>query len=200
MLWCISFQHNCRQFLQNTLTVTVSLFCHLTWNGHQHDSNEIKVWNTVTCIITESAVSLPLFPQTCRYKNIHCTHNWLWAGWSGDRIPVEVRFSAPVQIGPGAHPASCTMATRSFPGVKSCRGLTLTPHPLLVPWSRNSRAIPILPLWAVWPVQSLSACTTVHFTLPYSTHRMFNIMPNYKENSFSPTPLPTINYDKILIL
>jgi hypothetical protein len=27
------------------------------------------------------------------------------------------------------------------------------------------RAIPLLPLWAVRPVQSLSACTRVHFTL-----------------------------------
>ena len=39
------------------------------------------------------------------------------------------RFSTPVQTGPGAHPASCTMGTGSFPGVKSGRGLTLTPHP-----------------------------------------------------------------------
>jgi len=31
-----------------------------------------------------------------------------------------------------------------------------------------SRAIPLLPLWAVRPVQSLSACTRVHFTLQYS--------------------------------
>ena len=43
------------------------------------------------------------------------------------------RFSAPVQTGPGAHPASCTIGTGSFPGVKSGRGVTLTPHPLLVP-------------------------------------------------------------------
>ena len=43
------------------------------------------------------------------------------------------RFSAPVQTGPGAHPASCTTGTGSFPGVKSGRGVTLTPHPLLVP-------------------------------------------------------------------
>jgi hypothetical protein len=28
------------------------------------------------------------------------------------------RFSAPVQTGPGAYPASCTMVTGSFPGVK----------------------------------------------------------------------------------
>jgi len=61
-------------------------------------------------------------------------------------------------------PASCTMGTGSFPGVKSGRGVTLAPHPLLVPWSRKSRAIPLLPLWALRPVQSLSACTRVHFT------------------------------------
>jgi hypothetical protein len=52
-----------------------------------------------------------------------------------------------------------------FPGVKSGRGVTLTPQPLLVPWSWKSGAIPLLPLWAARPVQSLSACTSVHFTL-----------------------------------
>ena len=30
----------------------------------------------------------------------------------------RARFSAPVQIGPGTHPASCTIGTGSFPGVK----------------------------------------------------------------------------------
>jgi hypothetical protein len=64
-----------------------------------------------------------------------------------------------------AHEASCTMGTGSFPGVKSGRDVTLTPHPLLVPWSRKSRAIPLLSLWAVRPEQSLSAFTRVHFTL-----------------------------------
>jgi hypothetical protein len=39
------------------------------------------------------------------------------------------RFSAPVQTGPGAYPASCTMGTASFPGVESGRGVTLTPTP-----------------------------------------------------------------------
>jgi len=46
-----------------------------------------------------------------------------------------VRFSAPAQTSPGAHPAFCTVGTGSFPGVKSGRGMTLTPHPFLVPWS-----------------------------------------------------------------
>ena len=61
--------------------------------------------------------------------------DWLRAGRSGDRIQVGARFSAPVQTGPGAHPASCTIGTGSFLGVKSGRGVTLTPHPLLVPLS-----------------------------------------------------------------
>jgi len=65
--------------------------------------------------------------------------DWLRAGRSRDRIPAGVRFSLPVQTGPGAHPASCTMDTGSFPEVKSGRGMTLTPHPLLVRWSSKGR-------------------------------------------------------------
>jgi hypothetical protein len=42
----------------------------------------------------------------------------LWAGRSGDRIPIGTRFSAHVPTGPEAHPASNTMGTGSFPGVK----------------------------------------------------------------------------------
>jgi hypothetical protein len=30
----------------------------------------------------------------------------------------EDSFSAPIQTGPGAHPASCTMSTASSPGIK----------------------------------------------------------------------------------
>ena len=40
-----------------------------------------------------------------------------------------VRDLPPVQTGPGAHPASCTMGTGSLLGVKSGRGVKLTPHP-----------------------------------------------------------------------
>jgi hypothetical protein len=43
--------------------------------------------------------------------------------------------------------------------------MTLTPHPLLVPWSRKGSAISLLLLWAIRPVQSLSACTRVLFNM-----------------------------------
>jgi hypothetical protein len=39
----------------------------------------------------------------------------LRAGRSGDRIPVGAKYSAPIQTGPGVHPASCTVCTGSFP-------------------------------------------------------------------------------------
>ena len=42
----------------------------------------------------------------------------LHAGRSGDRISVGVRFSAPAQTGTEDHPASYTMGTVSFLGVK----------------------------------------------------------------------------------
>jgi len=108
-----------------------------------------------------------LFYEIVSKKTILCRRimGWPWirAVLSGDRIPARSRFSAPIQTGPGAHPAYCTMGTGSFPGVKTGRGVKLTPHLLLVPWSRKSRAIPLLPLWAVRPVQSFSACTWVHY-------------------------------------
>jgi len=45
-------------------------------------------------------------------------------------IPVGVRFSAPTHTGPGAYPASYTMGTGSFPGVKRPgRGID---HPPLI--------------------------------------------------------------------
>ena len=87
-----------------------------------------------------------------------------WLGWD---------FS-PVWTGRGAHPASCTMVTGSCLGVKSGRGKTLNPHPLLVLWSRKSRAIPLLPLWAVQPVHSLSACTVqLYLYSPYGPYGLY---------------------------
>ena len=102
--------------------------------------------------------------------------DWLRAGRYGDRIPVGTRFSSPVQTGPGAHPASCTMGTGSFPGVKSGRSVTLTPHPFYCRVHERVELYLYSPYGpyglyrASVPVQGctlpyLSACTRVHFTL-----------------------------------
>ena len=55
--------------------------------------------------------------------------------------------------------------------------MKLTPHPLLVSWSRKSRAILLIPLRAVRPVQSLSACTTAHCTFTYLTVKAIPLLP-----------------------
>ena len=49
-----------------------------------------------------------------------CSHysDLLWAGQSGDQIPMGARYSAPFQTGPGAHPAYA-MGTGPFPGSKA---------------------------------------------------------------------------------
>jgi len=61
-------------------------------------------------------------------------------------LGIECRWGLdfpPIQTGPAAHPASCTMGTGSFPGLKCGWGMLLTTHPLPVPRSWKSRAIPL---------------------------------------------------------
>ena len=92
---------------------------------------------------------------------------------AGDRIPVGEKFSAPVQTGPEVHPASCTMSTGSFPGVKSGRGVTLTRHPLLVPSPRKNRAISLNPYGPYGLYRAsvpVKGCTLPYLTGHDATH------------------------------
>ena len=54
-------------------------------------------------------------------------------------------FSTPVQTGPGVQPASYTMGTGSFPGVKQPRHGVDHPPPSSADVKRESRVIPLLP-------------------------------------------------------
>ena len=76
----------------------------------------------------------------------------------------------------------------------------------------NSTAIPLLPLWAVRPVQSLSACTRVHFTFTFTqekvnrhcspsdtTNKFAVVLPHQGpkvSRSLDNLSLPQISYDK----
>ena len=81
---------------------------------------------------------------------------------SGNRIPVGRNFP-PFQTGPGAHSASCTMGSGSFPGVKYGRGVLLTTHPLLVLRSWKTRAVPVPNLRATTgPVTGTLYTFTLH--------------------------------------
>jgi hypothetical protein len=63
---------------------------------------------------------------------------------------------------------------RAFPAYKERPGRDLDLSPLLVPWSWKSRAIPLLPLRAVRPVQSLSACTVeLYLYSPYGPYDLY---------------------------
>jgi len=66
--------------------------------------------------------------------------------------------------------------------------VTLTPHPLLVPWSWKGRAVTLLPLWAVRPVQSLSACIRVTFTLSYISSNTYTCFGRLYRPSSGGTP------------
>jgi len=72
--------------------------------------------------------------------------------------------------------------------VKSGRDVLLTAHFLLVPWSRMSTAIPLLPLWAVRPVQSLSACTVELYL--YSHYGPYDLYTDSVPVQYSYTSTP----------
>jgi hypothetical protein len=72
------------------------------------------------------------------------------------------RFSAPVQTGPGTHPASCTMGTGSFPGVKQT-GRDADPSPLLSPRSKNRVELYLYSLQvSSWSVNRVKPTNLMH--------------------------------------
>jgi hypothetical protein len=79
-------------------------------------------------VVLSSGDGLSLYWQSCclfsvliLYRhlgtNLRTSNTYLRGGRSGARIPLRARFFTPVETGPGAHPAPCTMGAAS-PGLK----------------------------------------------------------------------------------
>ena len=102
---------------------------------------------TSLCVLQPTTVGkLGLFPSLVVGRVVQSVYR-LQARWSGIESWWGQDF-LPIQTGPGNHPASCTMGTGSFPGVKCSQAMLLATHPLLVPRSWKSRALPLPALWA----------------------------------------------------
>jgi len=118
------------------------------------------IWTCLTHLWTFEHIDFPCL-QTHRIASYNEVMYTLFSG-SGSSVVIATELRAgrsgiesrwrrdfpPVHTGPGAHPASCKMCTGSFPGVKCGRSVLVTTHPLLVPRSWKSRAIPLPTLWA----------------------------------------------------
>jgi len=128
---------------------------HITCNAYKFYSNSI---HTSFCFVFQTTT---LYLSTF-HSFIHIYYNYFIQSGRGSSVGIATELRAgrsgiespwgrdfpPVQTGPGAHQASCSMGTGCFPGIKCGRSVLLTTHHLLVPRSWKSRAIPLPTLWA----------------------------------------------------
>jgi len=142
--WFAVYVGNCRQPRVKILKLN-NLKPFINQHETSTDIVVFYVWkNVFQCIFRPLIISC-----TCQYIDLYAyIHVYTClVGRSGIKSRWGLDFP-PVQTGPGAHPAFCEMGTRSFPGVNCGRGVLLTTHPLIVPRSWKSRAIPLPTLWA----------------------------------------------------
>jgi len=98
-----------------------------------------------------------------------------WTVWEWNAGAGEIFRTCPDR--PWDSPSLLYYGYRVFPGSKERPGRDNDPSPLLLSRSRKSRAISLLPLWAVRPVE-LQCLYKVRLTLPFTVLMIlrFNII------------------------
>jgi len=130
--------HKRRITLSSVACTVLPLFFHIITHTAPFSKKKIYIFNIQDMfwfslqLLSAKIIILRIRRDTI---NVHRPFRW------GRDFP-------PVQTGPGAHPVSCKMCTGSFPVGKCGRGVLPTTHPLLMPRSWRSRAIPLPTLWA----------------------------------------------------
>ena len=98
-------------------------------------------------------------------------------GLDGPGIESRWRFSAPIQTGPGSHPASKTMGTGSFPGVKRPgRGVDHPPPSSTEVKGRLKQYIYFF-LWAFVDCSSVNFTFNVYPFTPCTKQILFTLLP-----------------------
>ena len=103
-------------------------------------------WFVVYCILLSSFLWLIYWTLVSRKLSRYSDS--LRAGRSGDRIPVWMRYFAPVQTGPGTHSASYRYWT--FPGGKAAEAWRWTLTPSSAEFKEWEQLYPISPSGSLW--------------------------------------------------
>jgi hypothetical protein len=147
--------------------VFLRTLCKVYKNNKYRRSVMRKKYVTIKSAIWQNLIKKGRKCQQCNQKSHRFQHSEKWQGLPPFRnATVQNQNPAGVKKknkGKG-HPCTGPVALYRPGRGRGGGGSPPPPLSLLVPWSWKSRAIPLLPLWAVRPVQSLSACTRVHFT------------------------------------
>jgi len=140
-----SVLHSCPQPTKGNKGISQRKVSEIHWPNRRLGSRKITFHIVIVFVIKVSFTVWGKYIDTTRSSVGIATDYGLDGPGSN---PGGGRDFPPVQTGPGAHPASCTMGSGSFPGVKSGRGVLLTTHRLLMPRSWKSRGKPLPTLWA----------------------------------------------------
>ena len=142
------------------------------------DSTPLSLWTVKCCrVLVWEHVEIDFLKKVFKYIltiNDHYIHPFwpgsvvaIATGYGLDGLGIESQWGEIFRTCPDrpwGPPSLLYNGYRVFPGCKERPGRDADPSALLVPLSRKSRVVPLLPLWAVRPLQNLSACTRVHFT------------------------------------